>query len=87
MVKTLQKSFSPEPAGRFSRNLVCSIGDSSPSMTRSDLDLFYGKVKFGNLGFSIGKVKTVDFSETVEACDLKVGRYRQLNDFMKVCEY
>ena len=28
--KTLQKS-SPEPAGRFSRNLVCSIGDSCPS--------------------------------------------------------
>ena len=25
MVKTLQKSSSPEPAGRFSRNLVCSI--------------------------------------------------------------
>ena len=33
------------------------------------------------------KVKTVDFSETIEACDLKVGRYRQLIDFMKVCEY
>ena len=31
MVKTLQKSSSPEPAGRFSRNLVCSIGDSCPS--------------------------------------------------------
>ena len=31
MVKTLQKSSSPEPVGRFSRNLVCSIGDSSPS--------------------------------------------------------
>ena len=31
MVKTLQKSSSPEPAGRFSRNFVCSIGDSSPS--------------------------------------------------------
>ena len=44
-------------------------------------------VKFGNLGFSIGKVKTVNFSETIEVCDLKVGRYRQLNDFMKVCEY
>ena len=27
-------------------------------------------------------MKTVDFSETIEACDLKVGRYRQLNDFM-----
>ena len=26
-----QKSSSPEPAGRFSQNLVCSIGDSSPS--------------------------------------------------------
>ena len=32
-------------------------------------------------------MKTVDFSETIEACDLKVGSYRQLNDFMKVCEY
>ena len=33
-------------------------------------------------------MKTVDFSETIEASDLKVGRYRQLNDFMKVlCEY
>ena len=27
-------------------------------------------------------MKTVDFSETIEACDLKVGRYKQLNDFM-----
>ena len=32
-------------------------------------------------------MKTVDFSETIEACDLKVVRYRQLVDFMKVCEY
>ena len=32
-------------------------------------------------------MKTVDFSETLEACDLKVGRDRQLIDFMKVCEY
>ena len=31
MVKTFQKSSSPEPVGRFSRNLVFSIGDSSPS--------------------------------------------------------
>ena len=29
-------------------------------------------------------MKTVNFSETIEACDLKVGRYRQLNDFMKL---
>ena len=32
-------------------------------------------------------MKTVDFAETFEPCDLKVGRYRQLIDFMKVCEY
>ena len=33
------------------------------------------------------KVKTVEFSETILACDLKVGRCRQLIEFMKVCEY
>ena len=32
-------------------------------------------------------MKPVDFSETIEASDLKVSRSRQLNDFMKVCEY
>ena len=32
-------------------------------------------------------MKSVNVSETIEACDLKVDRYRQLNDFMKVCEY
>ena len=32
-------------------------------------------------------MKTVDFSETIEACDMKVARYRQLIEIMKVCEY
>ena len=33
-------------------------------------------------------MKTMDFSGTIEACDLKVGRYRQLIEIiMKVCEY
>ena len=32
-------------------------------------------------------MKTVDFSETNAAFDLKVGRCRQLIEFMKVCEY
>ena len=31
-------------------------------------------------------MKTVDFSETIAASDMKVGRCRQLSDFMKVCE-
>ena len=33
------------------------------------------------------KVKTVYFSETIAASDLKVGRSRHLIEFMKVCEY
>ena len=34
-------------------------------------------------------MKTVDFSETIAACDLNVGRCRQLDEYMKVhvCEY
>ena len=32
-------------------------------------------------------MKTVDFSETIAASDLKVGRCRHLNKFMKVSEY
>ena len=31
-------------------------------------------------------MKIVDFSEIFDACDLKIGRYRQLIDFMRVCE-
>ena len=31
-------------------------------------------------------MKTVDFSETIAACDLKVGRCRQLLEIMKVFE-
>ena len=32
-------------------------------------------------------MKTVDFSETIAASDLKVGRSRHFNEFMKVSEY
>ena len=35
----------------------------------------------------MGKSEIMDFSETIEACDLKVGRCRQLIEFMTVCEY
>ena len=35
----------------------------------------------------MGKVKTVDFSETIAASDLKVSRSRHLIECMKVCEY
>ena len=33
------------------------------------------------------KVKTVDFSETIAASDLKVSRSSHLIEYMKVCEY
>ena len=32
-------------------------------------------------------MKTVDFSETIAASDLKSGRSRHLIEYMKVCEY
>ena len=32
-------------------------------------------------------MKTVDFSETIAACDLKVDRCRQLNEMMNVHMY
>ena len=35
----------------------------------------------------MGKIEKGDFSETIAACDLKVGRCRQLIEFMKVYEY
>ena len=34
-----------------------------------DLDLFYGKVKYGPLCFCMN----MDFSETIAVCDVKVG--------------
>ena len=49
MLKTIPK-ISPGPVGVFLQNLVYSIGNSW-----SDLDLFYGKFKFCNIGFSVGK--------------------------------
>ena len=35
----------------------------------------------------MGKVKTVDFSATIAACDLKVCVSRHLIEYMKICEY
>ena len=53
-----------------------------------DLDLFYGKLNFGYIGFSMEKkVKTLNFSGSFVACDLKVDRYRQHVKLVKCCEY
>ena len=87
MVKTLQKSSSPEPAGRFPRNLVYSIGGLQPIIVCSNDDLrvtltyFMARSNLVTWVFLWEKVKTVDFSETFAASDLK-----QM-DLMKICEY
>ena len=91
MVKTLQKS-SPEPACRFPLNLdvgmkhprlqpiiVCSNNDPGVTLT-----YFTARSNLVTLAFLWEKVKTMDFSETIAASDLKVGRCRQLIEFMKV---
>ena len=79
--KNPSKIFS-RTSGRFPGNFVCKIGDSGPIIVCSSDDptcrlTFYGKVKFRNLGFSL-KVKTVDLSIIIAACDLKIDRCKQL---------
>ena len=85
--KTLQKSSSSEPKDRFLHLrlqpiIVCSNDD--PGLTLSYLTARSNLVTWA---FLLEKVKTVDFLETNAASDLKLGRCRQLIEFMKVCEY
>ena len=76
MVKTLQKSSTPEPAGRFPQNLECSIGGLQPILVCSNddpgLTLTYFTARSNLVTFLLEKVKTVDFSETIAASDLKL---------------
>ena len=58
--KNLKKSSTPEPIDRWHWNSVYSIVYESSTkviqiMTWVDLDLFYAKVKFGHIGFCMGK--------------------------------
>ena len=62
--------------------IVCSNNDPGVTLT-----YFTARSNLVTLAFLWEKVKTVDFSETIAACDLKVGRCRQLIEIMKVCEY
>ena len=51
------------------------------------LTYFMARSNLETYAFLLEKLKTVDFSETIAACDLIVGRCRQLITFMKICEY
>ena len=49
------------------------------------LTYFTARSNLDTLAFAMGKkMKTVDFSETIAACDLIVGRCIQLIEFLKV---
>ena len=80
-VQNIHKSFL-EPVGRFPTwYVVLGTRDHYnffKCLPWVNLDLFHGKGKFGSLGFSIRKSENIYFSETIAACDLKVGRLRQL---------
>ena len=63
-------------------SIICSNDDPGVTLT-----YFTARSNLVTLAFLWEKVKTVDFSETIAACDLKVGRCRQLIEFIKVYEY
>ena len=62
--------------------IVCINDDPGVTLT-----YFTARSNLVTKAFLWEKVKTVDFSETIAASDLKVGRNRHLNAFMKVSEY
>ena len=62
--------------------IICSNDD--PVVT---LAYFTARSNLVSYAFLWEKVKTVDFSETIAACDLKFCRCRQLIEIMKVCDY
>ena len=62
--------------------IVCSNDDPGVTLT-----YFTARSNLVTYVFQWEKVKRVDFSETIAASDLKVGRCRQLIESMKVIEY
>ena len=52
-----------------------------------DLDLFYAKVKYGYIGFCMGKSENYVLFGTITAIGLKVGLNIQINELMKLSEY
>ena len=81
MVKTLRKSFSPEPIDRWPWNFVCSIVYASTTKV----------VQIITLGWPWNilrqKWKLFIFFETVAALGLKVAWSIQVNELMKLSEY
>ena len=62
--------------------IVCSNDDSGGTLT-----YFTARSNLVTYAFLWEKVKTVGFSETIAASDLKGSRSRHLIKYMKICEY
>ena len=60
----------------------CSNDDPGVTLT-----YFTARSNLVTYAFLWKKVKTMDLSETIAACELKACRCRQLIEFMKVYEY
>ena len=79
----------PLPLGAWDglRYFIVALPEPSYNYSGVTLTYFTARSNLVTWAFVWEKVKTVDFSETIAACDLKVGRCRQLIEFMKVYEY
>ena len=77
MVKTLKNVLRNQKADDLESWYAALGAQVLPSLFKwwpwVDLDLFYDKVKFGPSAFVWEKGKTMDFSETIVVCDIKVG--------------
>ena len=62
--------------------IVCSNNDPGVTLT-----YFTARSNLVTSVFLREKVKTLDFSETIAASDLKGNRRRHLIEYMKICEY
>ena len=91
--KNFKKSSSLEPKCQWPWKLVCSIGYSSTSkfvqlMTLSWPWPILRQGQIWSLMLLNGeKGKIMDFSETIVVCDIKVGRFSLLNEYMNHYEY
>ena len=62
--------------------IVCSNDDPGVTLT-----YFTARSNLVTYAFLWEKAKTVDFSETIAASNLKGSRSRHLIEYMKICEY
>ena len=88
----LKKKSSPAANSRWPWKLVCSIGYSNTTKFVQMMTLGWPwpilrQGQIWSLMLLYGKRVTMDFSETIVVYDIKVGKFIQLNEYMKLYEY